>query len=260
MKDLIEEPFGKSPLDASESARAAMRTPLRRRFYKHAAVADVPGGFSFTLDGKPMRTPARALLSAPHRDIAQAMADEWNAQGEHIDPASMPLTRLGNSVIDGVAARMSEVADDVLNYVGTDMVFYRADGPQALIDRQNEHWNPLVDWASARFGGRFVLAEGIVHVAQPQAAIEGISKALPRHPWTLGALHLATTLTGSALIALALAAGQIDEDAAWQAAHVDEDWNFSVWGVDEEVMRKRKRRLADLSAAALVLSHFPLEG
>jgi len=260
MKELIEDGFGPSPRDPGEAARGAMRAAQRKRFYQTAALQERPGGFAVTLDAKGLRTPARAELIAPHRDLAAAIAAEWNAQGELIEPASMPLTRLANSVLDGVAARVDEVGADIVNYVGTDMVFYRADGPQGLIDRQSAHWDPVIDWASERFGGRFVLAQGIMHVAQPQGVLDRIRAALPRDPWPLGALHLATTLTGSALIALALAGGRLDQEVAWAAAHVDEDWNFSLWGADEAVLKKRAARLADLQAAARVLALWPLEG
>lgn len=261
MKNLIEDAFGRSPLDAGEAARAAMRTPARKRFYREAAVVPVlDGGWTLALDGKSLHTPQHAALVLPHRELAEAVAAEWNAQGGAIEPGSMPLTRLANSIIDGVAHRMAEVAADILNFAGTDMVFYRADGPQALIDRQASLWDPVIDWASQRFGGRFVLAEGIVHVAQPQAALEGIRAALPSDPWPVGALHLATTLTGSALIALALAAGRLDPEAAWSAAYVDEDWNAALWGADEAVLEKRAARFADLQAAARVLRLWPMDG
>lgn len=258
MKELIEEVFGQSKLDPNEIARETMRTPLRKRFYKNAGIVDAQGGYAIELDGRGLRTPARQPLVAPKAAIAQAIADEWTAQGEHIDPASMPLTRLANSIIDGVASRSKDVAAEIVKYAGSDLLFYRADAPEALVARQNAVWNPVIAWADARFNGRFILAEGIHHVAQPQAALDAIARSLPENAWALGALHLATTLTGSALLALALAAGEIDAMQAWRAAHVDEDWNFEKWGADEAVLARRATRFADLQAAAFVLAHYPL--
>lgn len=257
MKELFEEAFGQSPLDPSEAARSTQRAPARKRFYERASVGEANAGFSVLLDGKPLRTPARAPLIVPECTLAETIAEEWQGQGETIDPAAMPLTRLANSIIDGVASRTAEVADDIARYVETDMVLYRAEGPQSLVDRQNALWNPVVDWASGRAGGRFVLAEGVMHVRQPQAVLRNIRALLPSDAWSLGALHLATTLTGSALVALALASGALKAEAAWQAAHLDEDWNFSVWGADEAVLVKRERRRRDLDAAVRVFAALP---
>ena len=258
MKDLIEEVFGQSKLDPNEIARETMRTPLRKRFYKAASIVDAQGGYGVELDGRGLRTPAKAPLVAPNAAIAQAIADEWNAQGEEIKPASMPLTRLANSIIDGVASRSKDVAAEIVKYAGSDLVFYRADTPEALVARQSATWNPVIAWADARFHGRFILAEGIHHVAQPQTALDAIAQALPENAWALGALHLATTLTGSALLALALASDKLDAAQAWHAAHVDEDWNFEIWGADEAVLARRAARFADFEAASLILRLFPL--
>jgi chaperone required for assembly of F1-ATPase len=206
------------------------------------------------LDGRPVRTPARGFLVAPSRALAQALAAEWDAQGEIIDPATMPLTRLANSIIDGVVASPTPVAADIGKYLGSDLLFYRADGPQRLVERQERLWDPVLTWAGEALGARFVLAQGVMHTAQPEGAIAAARAAIPSDPWRLGALHAVTTLTGSALLALALARGHLTTDAAWDAAHVDEDWNMEQWGRDEIAVARRTARRAEMDAAATVLA------
>jgi chaperone required for assembly of F1-ATPase len=253
MRELFDEVAGHSPLDPEEAVRRTTRGPRRKRFYAQAGVAEIPKGFSITLDGKPVRTPSRRLLAAPTREIAEAIAAEWDNQKEIIDPVTMPLTRLANSVIDAVTGRVEAVADDIAKYFHSDMLFYRAGHPDALVAREAEHWDPVLFWAADTLGARFILAEGIVHVRQPDAAVAAARAALPADPWSIAAFHMVTTLTGSALLALALMRGALDEDQVWAAAHVDEDWNIQHWGVDEEVAAKRLARFLDFRAAAGVL-------
>ena len=165
----------------------------------------------------------------------------------------MPLTRLANTIIDGVADAASAVTAEVERYLGCDLVCYRAGGPAGLVTRQSKAWDPVIAWARETLGARFLLAEGIVFVRQPAEALAAASAAIPRDPWRLGALNAITTLTGSALIALALAGGALSVDEAWTAAHVDEDWNMDFWGRDELALERRAFRLAEMGAAATVL-------
>ncbi len=165
----------------------------------------------------------------------------------------MPLTRFANSVVDAVVDRVAAVADDVAKYFGSDLLFYRAGHPEALVAREAKHWDPPLFWAADALGAHFILAEGIVHVRQPESAIQAARAALPADPWSIAALHVVTTLTGSALLALALVRGVVDQDQVWAAAHVDEDWNIEKWGVDEEVAARRAARLVDFRAAASIL-------
>jgi chaperone required for assembly of F1-ATPase len=258
MRELLEGQQTASPVEA---ARRAVRQPLRHRFYKAVTIAagaggkggGQAGGHAICLDGKPVRTPGRRALAAPVPELARALADEWAAQGEYIEPAKMPLTRLANTVIDGVAAAQDEVAAEIRKYLASDLLFYRAEGPPPLRARQVQHWDPFVSWARQALGAEFKLGTGVVHVAQPVAALVAAAAALPHDPWRLGALHAATTLTGSALIALALLQRAITPEAAWQAAHVDEDWNMEQWGRDEIALQRRGFRFAEFAAAALVL-------
>jgi chaperone required for assembly of F1-ATPase len=253
MRDIFEDIYAPPPLDPTESARRNMRPQLRKRFFAAAGVVADQGGFAVVLDGKPVKTPARRTLAAPVAALAQQIADEWDAQREVIDPAAMPLTRLANAIIDAVAAQPAPVAQEIVDYLGSDMVCYRADTPAGLIERQAQIWNPILDFARERFGARFVLAHGVVHVAQPREAVEAAAKAIPRDPWQLGAFSTITTLTGSALIALALAHGRLNAAEAWTAAHVDEDWNMAAWGSDAAALKRRAARFAELQAAAAVL-------
>lgn len=253
MRELFDDIAGKSPLDPREASRLSSRTPLRKRFYATAGVVEEPDGFVVTLDGRPVRTPGRNALAAPARALAEAMASEWDAQRDAIDPLSMPLTRLANSVIDGVAGNVAAVADDMARYFESDLLFYRAGFPDALVARQARHWDPVLRWAADDLGAHFILTEGVMHVKQPEAAVAAVRALLPQDAWSVGALHVVTTVTGSALLALALQQGVLDEQAAWAAAHVDEDWNRETWGADEEVEQRRAARLKDYAAAATVL-------
>jgi chaperone required for assembly of F1-ATPase len=258
MRDIFEDIFVNQPLDPTESARRSMRPALRTRFYQAAAAGEGPDGFPVLLDGRPVRTPARRLLAAPMRVLAECLAAEWNAQDKVIDPAAMPLTRLANSIIDGVADAPAPVAAEIEKYLGSDLLFYRAVDPAGLVAAQRRHWDGIVEWAREALGARFVLAEGVVHVAQPAEAIAAAMAAVPRgagarHIWRLGALNVVTSLTGSALLALALAAGRLSTEEAWAAAHVDEDWNMQFWGRDEVALQRRAFHFAEMQAAALVL-------
>jgi len=258
MRDIFEEIFENQPLDPTESARRSMRPNLRTRFYKEARVGEGPEGFQVLLDGKAVRTPARKLLAAPARALAEALAAEWEAQEAKVDPAVMPLTRLANSIIDGVAPAPEPVAAEIFFDLGTDLLFYRAPSPDGLVAAQRRHWDPVVEWAHETLGARFVLTESVVHLPQPAVAIGAAVATMPRganikQAWQLGALHVVTTLTGSALLALAFAAGRLTVDDTWAAAHVDEDWNVEFWGRDELALQRRAYRFAEMQAAAAVL-------
>ncbi len=250
MRELFEE----RPDNPVEAARRAVRQALRRRFYAAVAVAAGSEGYAIQLDGKPVHTPARRVLAAPNSTLAEAIAAEWEAQRELIDPSKMPLTRLANSIIDGVADQLAPVAAEIVKYLQTDLLFYRATGPAELVGRQQQLWDPVLSWAAQTLGASFQCTSGVTHIAQPQAAVDAARIAIPHEPWRLGAAHAATTLTGSALIALALAGGFLSVDAAWTAANVDEDWNMEQWGRDELALERRAYRFAELTAAATVLA------
>jgi chaperone required for assembly of F1-ATPase len=254
MRELFENA---PPDDPREATRRSMRTVLPRRFYETAATAAVADGYAVRLDDKPICTPARRMLAAPTLALAEAIAAEWQAQKDVIDPAKMPLTRLANAIIDGVVDAPQPVAAEIAKYLASDLLLYRAGAPPGLVERQAQHWDPILAWARQALGADFKLGEGVVHVAQPEAALAAARAAIPLEPWRLGAVHAMTTLTGSALIALAMARGALSADAAWQAAHVDEDWNMAQWGRDEMAAARQEFRFAEFQAAATVLACCP---
>jgi chaperone required for assembly of F1-ATPase len=231
------------------------------RFYKTVAVAPQGAGFAVLLDGKPLRTPARAKLLLPSEALAQAVGGEWETQAEHVDPASMPLTRLANSALDGVAARMAEVEADAARYAASDLVCYRAGDPAALVEAQSEAWDPLLAFIRDRHGARFSLSEGVIHHAQPQDTLEAIGRLLHETvgegaaaPFRLAGIHAMTTLSGSLVVALVVALRHIDADAGFAAAHVDEDFQLRVWGADAEASARRARRHEEMRAATLCVA------
>ena len=253
MRDVFEDIFTAEPIDATEAARRAVRPTLRRRFFREVTLVEEGEGFVVALDGRPVKTPARRPLAAPTRALGEALAAEWDAQTEVIDPARMPLTRLADTIIDGVAAARPEIVAEIEKYLGSDLVYYRAEGPAGLVLRQERHWDPILAFARDDLAARFVVTQGVNFVTQPGDAIEAARHAVPRDPWRLGAVHAVMTLTGSALIALAVARDAVSMEAAWTAAHVDEDWNMDQWGQDELVLARRAARLAEMQAAVRVL-------
>jgi chaperone required for assembly of F1-ATPase len=248
-----DQPENAPPENPVEAVRRATRPTLRRRFYAKAATARVAAGRMVVLDGKPARTPAGRVLAAPMPALAKAIAAEWEAQADTIDPGKMPHTRLANAVIDRVSDRPGPVAAEIERYLASDLVCYRVGEPQGLRERHATHWDPILAWARDSLGAHLRLAEGVVHVAQPEAALAAARAAIPADPWRLGAVHAVTTLTSSGLIALALLRGRLSAEAAWQAAHVDEDWNMEQWGRDQLALERRAYRHAEFSAAAIVL-------
>jgi chaperone required for assembly of F1-ATPase len=259
MRDILNDlETGKqlSDPDPVRRAQIQMRTPLPKRFYKDVAVAPEGDGFAVHLDGRPVRTPGKALLILPTEKAAALVAAEFAEQAETINPTSMPVYRLVNTAIDGVASDPQAVLEDILRFSASDLLCYRAGYPDALVQRQSDAWDPVIDWAGSKLGARFVLAEGVMHVEQPRQTIGAIGAHLSQRtePLKLSALHLMTNLTGSALLALAVEFGELDAEAAWNAAHVDEDWQIEQWGHDAEEVARRASRKRDMLAAASVLS------
>ncbi len=235
-----------------ERARRELRRELPKRFYNNVSVEERENGFYVLLDGRVIRTPARRELVLANAATAALVAREFESQDTVIDPTTMPATRLANTTIDGIADDPQAVIEDILRFASTDLVCYRAGFPDALVDRQNRVWDPVIDWARTEIGANMVLAEGVMHVTQPSAAIAAISARLRtfKDPFTVAALHVMTTLTGSALLALAVAENHIGAEDAWIAAHVDEDWNISQWGEDDEARERRESRRRDMITAA----------
>jgi len=218
----------------------------RRRFYKVVSVSDDLG---IALDGRAIKTPSKAVLQLPTAALADAVAAEWAGQGETIDPASMLFTRLANTAIDRVRPDRARIEAEVTEYAGSDLVFYRADTPETLAQRHAAQWDPVVDWARTALDAPFVVTTSLVHKAQPESALRAHAAAIAAlNDFELAAFYTVMTLTGSALLATMLARGAMTPEAAWAAAHVDEDFQIEQWGEDEEASARRAARHAEFEA------------
>ena len=219
---------------------------LRRRFYKDVTVTDDLG---IALDGRAVKTPLKASLHLPTRALAEAVAAEWDAQGEKIDVASMLFTKLANTAIDRVAPDRARIEAEVLEFANSDLVCYRASHPPQLVERHAAFWNPVVDWARTALDAPFEVTVGLIHKPQPGAALSAHALALRSlNEFQLAAYHSLMTLTGSALIAMMLACNATDPEAAWHAAHVDEDYQVEHWGQDAEAQARRALRYQEFMA------------
>lgn len=231
--------------------REAVEKP--KRFYEDAGYRSAETGFAIILDGRSVRTPGRQLIEVPTRELASALADEWDAQAVHIDPTTMPLTRIVNSALDGVAPRMNEVAADIARYAGSDLLSYRAISPAELVAKQAEAWDPLLGWARDAHRIDLQTTSGVMPIEQSADALEAARRAVgARGPLRLAALHVMTTLSGSLVLALAHAEHHLPLEDAWAAAHVDEDWNIALWGADTMAEKLRAARLRDMTAASFI--------
>lgn len=216
-----------------------------RRFWTEVAVAPAEGGFTLALDGRPVRTPAKAALVLPTAALAEAVAGEWRAQGERIAPESMPLTRAANSAVDKVTPQHAAVAAMLAGYGGTDLICYRAEGPEALAARQAAAWDPWIDWARAELGAPLSAIAGVIHQPQPEPG----QRALRAHvaaldPFRLTALHDLVTLSGSLVLGLAVQRGALPAGDAWTLSRIDETWQQEQWGVDSEAEQAAEEKRA----------------
>ncbi|HYI40720.1 MAG TPA: ATP12 family protein [Allosphingosinicella sp.] len=226
-----------------------------KRFYKQAAVSPETGGVAILLDGRPVRTPARAPLRVPTEELAAAIAAEWNAQGEKIEPHLMPLTGLANAAIDRVAPDPAAFARTLARYGESDLLCYRAEGPKPLVERQSRTWDPLLGWARTRFEVELETVTGIMHRAQPVLTVEQLGRAVAaRGVFQLAGLAPLVTIAGSLIIALALAEGAIGLEAAWDAAMLDEAWQAEQWGADPLAAASLENRRREFEGAYLFLT------
>ena len=225
---------------------------LRRRFYKTVTVTDELG---VALDGRPLKTPLKSPLLLPTRPLAESVAAEWDAQAAEINPASMILTKLANTAIDRVRRDRPRIEAEVLDYANSDLVCYRADRPPQLVDRHTAAWDPVVDWARTALDAPFEVTVGVIHRAQPEAAITAHALALnDLSDFELAGYHTIMTLTGSALIAMMLARRATVPESAWLAAHVDEDYQIEQWGQDTEAQARRAARYREFMACCRFLT------
>lgn len=222
-----------------------------KRFWTEVSVA--PDG-GVALDGRPVRTPGRAPLLLPTPNLAEAVADEWRAVGETIDPRAMTLTGLANAAIDRIAPDPASFAVGLARYGESDLLCYRAGEPEPLAERQAAAWDPLLDWARGRYDVHFAIATGIMPVEQPLATVARLREAVATQPpFVLAGLSPVVTLTGTLVGSLALIAGACDPDALWRAAGIDESWQAELWGEDAEAAATRALRRREFDAAVRFL-------
>ena len=221
-----------------------------KRFYSEVAIGAAVGGFEVRLDGRGVRTPQKAALIFPNHALAEAVADEWAGQGEHVRPATMPLTSLACTAIDRVAPCRAEAVGEILGYAGTDLLCYRAEQPAALAARQAAVWQPLLDWAALALDAPLKVTGGILAADQPDAAVAALRSAVESlDDLRLAALSSATRASGSLVIGLALSRGQVSADEAFEAAELDATFQIGRWGEDPEATQRRAAVRDDLIAA-----------
>jgi chaperone required for assembly of F1-ATPase len=221
-----------------------------KRFYKTVAADETPEGFRILLDGRPVQTPGRSTLLLPTSSLAEAVAEEWRAQGDEVDPVSMPLLRLANTVLDGVRANRAEVIATVLRFGEHDLLCYRAEAPAALVGRQKAEWNPMLAWAAENYGAHLTVTNGIGHVAQPHHALAALERVVAaQDDFALAGLHVIASITGSLVLALALVAGAINPAQAFQLSRLDELYQAESWGTDAEAQKRVQRLGREIDVA-----------
>jgi chaperone required for assembly of F1-ATPase len=244
-----------APVKPKRLGQEPIRPPLPKRFYKEVAVATIESGYTVHLDGRAIKTPKKSALIVPTRALAAAMAAEWQAQGKLVDPETMPLTRLANTALDAVTRELAAVRADIVAFAGTDALCYRADAPSELVALQTACWDPILAWAAQDLGATLQVTSAIQHKPQSPIALAAVAKTLDSFDaWQITALHVMTTLTGSAVLALAVGHHHLAVEQAWTAAHIDEDWQALRWGADEEAQTRRAYRLSQIQAASHFLS------
>jgi len=254
MRDFLEDAEQHRDAGRGRATAGPLATELPKRFYRAAGVAPAEGGFAVTLDGHPTRTPGRVPVVVPSETLARRMAEEWAGQGDHIDPATMPIVRLVNSAVESGAEKLPAFREEVVKYAGNDVLLYRAESPQELVAEEERLWDAALVTLARYFGVGFQPTIGILHQPQPPATLARLAAALADEallPMT--ALASITNLTGSGLLAIGLRHGLFTPDAVWAAAHVDEDYNLRLWGAVEEAVARRAQRRQEFDAAVAVL-------
>ncbi len=232
-------------------AKADMEKKLMRRFYKKAGVASGENGFLIQLDGKTIKTPVKSELTVHSKPLAMAIAEEWDAQEEHIDPANMLLTKLANTAIDRVAGREDIIIQEIASYMCSDLLCYRSESPQELYKLQCEAWDPVLTMFEDKLDIRLTAVSGIVHVEQPEVSINIAKDNLAKFDvYELSALHNITSMLGSAVLAMAMAKEYLELQKVWEIAHIDEDWQISQWGSDEEATARRAARYKEMQTTS----------
>ncbi|MES2844833.1 MAG: ATP12 family protein [Pseudomonadota bacterium] len=206
-----------------------------KRFWTEATVDQTEGGYTVRLDGRPVKTPAKTLLVVPTRELATAVAAEWDAQQGLVKPDTMPFTRSANSAIDKVATQFDEVVGLLGAYGATDLLCYRATGPEALVHRQAVAWDPLLTWSASELGAPLVATAGVMHIAQPAESLARLhARIAAMSPFQIAAFHDLVAISGSLILAFAVTSGRLTLDEAWALSRLDETWQNEQWGVDDD--------------------------
>jgi chaperone required for assembly of F1-ATPase len=225
-----------------------------KRFWKDVTVEREDGGWGVRLDGRPVKTPARVALAVPTERLAEAIADEWRAVGEKMNPRAMPLTGLANAAIDRVAPDRQAFAEGLARYAEADLACYRAEGPQGLIERQEKSWDELLGWGRRRYDVDFATTTGLTHVAQPAATVERLAHEVSAlDAFRLAGLSPLVTIGGSLVGALAVLEDAMTPEEVWQAVSLDDQWQLERWGSDAEAEAALENRRRDFLAAARFL-------
>ncbi|NNE87029.1 MAG: ATPase [Silicimonas sp.] len=222
-----------------------------KRFWTSVQVEAAEGGFTVTLDGRNVRTPGKALLTVPTMEMAQHIASEWEAQTERVDPRTMPWTRSANSAIDKLSVQRREVEDHLIGYAGTDLLCYRADGPLGLVDQQAAGWDPILGFVENAFHVRLKTTSGVMPVAQTDESLSALRNVMtPMSDFAITGFHDIVTLSGSYILAVAVALDEVDTQAAWALSRIDEEWQNEQWGRDEEADAQAETKRAAFVHAA----------
>lgn len=226
-----------------------------KRFWTDVDVVEVEGALSVALDGRAIKTPAKQSFLLPTRALADAVADEWRAQTEVMDPRAMPQTRYVNSVLDGIAPRRAAVVETVAAYGGSDLLCYRAEHPDALIERQNARWDPVLDWSRSEFDAPMMLASGVMPISQPESSLKNLAQAVLAHNnFELTGLHDLVSISGSLVLGLAVSAGRLEVADALALSRLDDDWQIEQWGEDEEASKTAAIKAQEFAEAARLIT------
>ena len=244
---MTETPKGTS----STTPRPGTPNYIAKRFYQHVAVAARDIDFEILLDDKRVRTPAKNILELPSEPLADAIAGEWRAQQDFIDPSSMPLTRLANTAIDGVANSIEDVRADIAKYAASDLLCYRAEDPEELVRRQSEGWDPVIRALQNRFSTAFSVTSGIMPTDQPAESLAKLDAWLSKKDaFAATPLHVITSISGSCMLAIAHAEDIVDIETLWHLCLIDEDYQMELWGRDTEATSRREHRWREIESAA----------
>ena len=225
-----------------------------KRFYSAVSVISAADGLTVALDGRAVRTPLGRSLAVGQSALAEALAAEWQAQGETIRPHTMPLTQLVSTAIDRVGPQRPAIIDELLNYAATDLLCYRAESPGDLVERQQSLWQPVIDWGAVELRAELIVTTGVVPVSQPFQSLARLREIVESHDsWRLTALQCVVAATGSLLLGLALVEGRLDAEQVFRASELDETYQIELWGEDPEASRRRRGLRDDVAAAARFL-------